>query len=576
MSHEADEPQGNDAIMNANARRLTGIEAFVNVLTAAGIDRIFGNPGTTELPLNDALAADHRLKYVLGIHEIPVVAMADGFAMASGQVAVVNVHIACGLGNAMGMLYNAHIEGTPLLLTAGQQDRRLALGEPVLWGQLTEVARPWTKWSYEVQRAEDVAAATRRALQIALTPPTGPVFLSLPVDVQTDAIESDDVPWAPAALSTRVRPDRRAVRRIVDCLQEARNPVILAGSRVAESGERQSFGEAPRAAELLVQLAEHLGCRVITEATSSHGRLPIDSAHPCYGGRLPLWSNEIRKLLEPHDTILAIGLDLFRTYIHDEPRDQPFAPDKTWLQIDGNAYQLGKNFPVDVGVLGDIEFALADLLAALPADAAADKGGRRKSPSHTIAAPDSDAELTPATLMSVVALALPDDAAVVEEAVTTHGNYLETHGVLRNPRRLFAHRGWALGWGIGCAIGVQLAWPDVKVLGLIGDGAAMYGIQGLWTAAKYRAPVVFLICNNRQYKILKDCSGRMPLDNFADHGYLGMDLDQPLIDFVALSESLGVRATRVQTAGQLRQALQDAFDDDRPCLIDAAVVESDS
>src|SRR5579871_941789 len=164
-------------------QNMTGIEAFLDILAGAGVKYVFGNPGTTELPLLDALTDDPRFQYILGVQEVPVVAMADGYALASRQLGVINVHISCGLGNAMGMLYNAHCEGAPLLLTAGQQDRRLRLEEPVLAGDMVSVARPWTKWAVEVQRAADIPTAVRRAIQTALTPPTGPVFLALPIDV---------------------------------------------------------------------------------------------------------------------------------------------------------------------------------------------------------------------------------------------------------------------------------------------------------------------------------------------------------------------------------------------------------
>jgi benzoylformate decarboxylase len=184
---------------------MTGIEAFLEMLASAGVRYIFGNPGTTELALNDALAGDARFQYILGLQEVPVVAMADGYAMASGSLGVANVHIACGLGNAMGMLYNAYCAGTPLLLTAGQQDRRLRIEEPVLAGDLVQVAQPWTKWCCEVQRVQDVPIAVRRAVQTALTPPTGPVFLALPLDVQIES--SDRFDLAPPHI-----PDRR-VRR---------------------------------------------------------------------------------------------------------------------------------------------------------------------------------------------------------------------------------------------------------------------------------------------------------------------------------------------------------------------------
>ena len=193
---------------------MRGIDAFLDLLHSAGVQYLFGNPGTTELPLTDALVGDDRFRYILGLQEVPVMAMADGFAMASRSLGVVNLHICCGLGNAMGMLYNAFREGTPLLVTAGQQDRRLMFEEPILWGQMVDVARPWTKWAVEVNRVEDLPSATRRAMQAALTPPTGPVFMSLPVDVQMAVAEHLDL--TPLRL-----PDRR-VRPPQDALDRAR------------------------------------------------------------------------------------------------------------------------------------------------------------------------------------------------------------------------------------------------------------------------------------------------------------------------------------------------------------------
>jgi benzoylformate decarboxylase len=562
---------------------MNGIQSFLEVLAAAKIDRIFGNPGTTELPLNDAIVADKRFEYVLGIHEIPVVSMADGYAMASGRPAVVNVHVACGLGNAMGMLYNAHIEGTPLLITAGQQDRRLAFNQPVLWGDLTAVTRPWTKWSYEIQRPEDIAPATRRALQIAMTPPTGPVFLSLPVDIQMAELPDDSTLFAPANIATRVRGDTQALRALAKSLSTARNPVILAGSRVTESGRGDTCG----APSQLASLAETLGATVYTEATSSHGRLPIDSSHALYGGRLPLWSNDLRSLLEPFDLVLVVGMNLFRLYIHEEGPDQPFDLKKQWAQIDCNADELGKNFPTQHAILGDITHLLADLRQSLAeigfsstdSEAKIEEAAQRRATEQTawdesLLKSWNDTPMSADVLMGCVCKTLPPGAVVVEEAVTTHGNRLEMMGLLQHAEHLFAHRGWALGWGIGCALGAQMAWPEKTVLALIGDGAALYGIQGLWSAARYQLPVVFVICNNRQYKILKDCTERMPLPRLREHGYIGMDLTEPDINFVKLSESLGVDARHIGSADEFCDALRDAYSTRRPCLLDVSIGHS--
>src|SRR5579872_130352 len=328
---------------------MTGIEAFLDVLAAAGVTHIFGNPGTTELPLNDALARDMRFQYVFGVHEVAVLSMADGYAMASGGLGVANVHSACGLGNAMGMLYNAWCEGTPLLLTAGQQDRRLRLGEPVLEADLVSVARTWTKWAAEVPRVEDMPIAVRRAVQTALTPPTGPVFLSLPLDVQMERADSLDL--SPPSLSDRrIRPPREALVRAADLLAQAERPAILAGSRVTEAD----------ACVELADVAERLGASVFAECSTAHGRVPMQADHPLYAGPLPLWSPDVRRLIEPYDCLLAVGANVLRLYIHREPA-RPIPEHVRVIHLDINVREIGKNYPVEVGLPGDPKAGLAEL-----------------------------------------------------------------------------------------------------------------------------------------------------------------------------------------------------------------------
>ncbi len=534
---------------------MQSIHSFLEILAAAGVSHLFGNPGTTELPLNEAVGRDPRFQYFLGLHEIPVVGMADGYAMASGRVGVCNLHVACGLGNAMGMLYNAHCEGTPLLVTAGQQDRRLRFGEPVLEGDLVSVARPWTKWACEVQRGADVPSAVRRAIQTALTPPTGPVFLSLPLDVQREELERPDLS-PPCVLDRGVRPAELALARAADRLAMARRPVILAGSRVTESG-----GSAA-----LARFAETWGAPVFADNTTAHGRLPMAADHPLYAGILPYWSPEIHARLAEFDVALAVGINLLRLYIH-KPPDRPLPEQLAIVQLDNDPWQIGKNYPVQVGLVGDPRCGLEELSQLVAARGTDDS---RRAAAQRIAwwtAQRSEAQaalraeiaaqpvsahgLTPLTLMNALARVLPGNAAVVEESITTHGNVLERLGVLSDPTGHFAHRGWALGWGLGCALGVKLAWPDRPVIGLLGDGAAMYGIQGLWTAARYRIPVTFVIANNREYRILKVCGQVLDMPDIARGDSPGLDLGRPAIDFVGLARSLGVAAHRVADADEL-------------------------
>ena len=556
-------------------RMKTGIQAFVDLLAEFGVKYLFGNPGTTELPLNDVLVQDRRLKYILGLQEVPVMAMADGYAMASGSLGVINLHISCGLGNALGILYNAYREGTPLLVTAGQQDRRLMFEEPILYGDMVSVAKPWTKWACEVTRADDIPSAVRRAAQVALTPPTGPVFLSLPVDVQMELC-SANVDFTPPRLpNSEVRPPREAVQQAAKLLRSAKNPAILSGSRVTE---RNAMAE-------LVAVAETLGAPVITESGTTHGRLAFPSDHPLNGQGLPLWSPEVRQRLAEYDVLLVVGMDLLRQYIYQEP-SRPIPEGTKLVQIDEDPWQLGKNYPLEVGLIGHTKVALAELQRELfdTMDAverldAAQRGFRhaerhaaiRTELERRVAAEKNIQPMTPLGLMGSLARILPPDVAVIEEAVTTTATTFERLGVLKNTTGYFGHRGWALGWGLGVAIGAKLAWPQRPVLALLGEGAAGYGIQGLWSAAKYRIPVVFVICNNAQYQILKICANTLQLPQAQQGAFEGLDLVEPEVDYLALARAYGVEARRISDPEELAAAVQHAFTLDRPMLFDVPI-----
>lgn len=553
----------------------TGIHAFLHLLAEFGVRHIFGNPGTTEMPLNDALVGDRRFQYILGLQEVPVMAMADGFAMASRQLGVVNLHISCGLGNALGMLYNAYREGTPLLVTAGQQDRRLMFEEPILWGQMVEVTRPWTKWACEVQRVQDLPGALRRAAQAALTPPSGPVFLSLPIDVQMEL--TGELDMSPIRLpDSRVRPPVEAIRAAADLLLSAENPAILAGSRVTE---RDAIAE-------LVAVAESLGAPVITESGTTHGRLAFPSNHPLNGQGLPLWSPEVRERLQAYDVLLVVGMDLLRQYIYFEP-SRPIPEHIKLVQIDEDPRQLGKNYVVEVGVIGDTKASLAELHELLgnesftPAQLVkirertarhvAWHGAAREKLQQEIESQRGIRPMTPLNLMDSLAKILPPDVAVIEEAVTTTNTTFERLGVLKNTTGYFGHRGWALGWGLGVALGAKLAWPQRPVLALLGEGAAAYGIQGLWSAARYKIPVAFVICNNAQYQILKLCGRSLSLPEAEKGQFEGVDLIGPELDYLSLARGFGVEAHRITEPAELTDRIAAAFRGDKPILFDVPI-----
>ena len=378
--------------------------------------------------------------------------------------------------------------------------------------------------------------------------------------------------YAPHIPDRRVRPPASALALAAARLATASHPAILAGSRVTEA----------EASSELVALAERLGVPVYADSGTSHGRLPMPADHPLYAGPLPLWSPEIHARLAPHDVLLAVGVDVFRLYIHKQP-ENPLPATTTLLHLDNDPWQIGKNVPVEVGLVGDPKAGLAELIelfqghqrSAMAEERLLAASARRSDDAQTIrdaaAADRHRRPMTSLAFMEALARAAPPGLAVVEEAITTTQNVFERLGVLRDPRGYFAHRGWALGWGIGAAMGVKLAWPDRPVLAIIGDGSAMYGIQGLWTAARHGIPVTFVVANNSQYKILKVCGDVLDLPGLSDPRCPGLDLGAPAIDFVGLAQSLGVAAERLDDPALLHERVAASLVSDRPRLFEVAV-----
>jgi len=276
---------------------MSGKRAFLDLLKQEGVRVMFGNPGTTELPLMDALAVDNEMRYVLGLQEAAVMAMADGYAQASGELAVVNLHVTPGLGNAMGMLYDAQKAASPILVTAGQHDQTFNATEPILWGDLPPIARPLVKWSSEVHRLEDLPRLVHRAAKTALAPPTGPVFLSLPGDVLQ--AEADIDLLAPTRVAPRLRGDRAAIDSAAALLADAKRPLIMAGDAVAQS----------RAHAELVELAELVGVSVYAELVPNSASFP--ASHPLFRGAMGRVTPAIREVLEQYDLLFSVGADLF-------------------------------------------------------------------------------------------------------------------------------------------------------------------------------------------------------------------------------------------------------------------------
>ncbi len=548
---------------------LSGKQAFLQILKQEGVECMFGNPGTTELPLMDGLAREPGIRYILALQESVAIAMADGYAHASGKLAAVNVHTSPGLGNAMGMLYDARMSGAPMLLTAGQHDQAMNLTEPILWSDLPPVARPYVKWSHEITRLEDLPRAVRRAVKTAHAHPTGPVFISLPVDVLNTERELDLL--ASTRVAPRIRGDAAAIDAAADLLVRARRPLLVAGDAVSQG---DALGE-------MAEVAELLGAPVYGECVPSTCSFPF--THPLYAGPFPRLGPPIRNLLMGHDLLFSVGGDLFTLSL---PSDvEPMPEGLIVVHMDTDPWQLGKNYPAKVAILGDPKATLPDLAEALrkrlgpavlkeragkvaelaAAHAAATEKMRAKARAEVQTSP-----ISPLALVGAVADAVPDDAIVVDESISS------SHGV-RNLFRAQDHqsfyglRGGGIGWGLPATLGVKLAQPGRPVVGLIGDGSAMYTIQALWTASHDSIPCVYVIFNNASYRILKQRTLALKGFSAEDDQYVGMDLVSPRIDYVGMAKALGVPGEMVEKGVDIGAAVKRGLASGGPYLVDVHI-----
>jgi benzoylformate decarboxylase len=545
---------------------MSGKRAFLDLLKQEGVEVMFGNPGTTELPLMDALATENELRYLLGLQEAAVMAMADGYAQAAGKLAVANFHVAPGLGNAMGMLYDAQKAAAPILVTAGQQDNDYLATEPILSADLPVLARPLVKWSAQVERLADLPRLIHRAAKTALAPPTGPVFLSLPGDVLKGSGEVEML--KPTRVAPRLRGDAAAVAAAAALLAQARRPLIMAGDAVAQSHAHAE----------LVELAELLGAPVYCEFVPNTASFP--SSHPLFRGQMIRTAPAVRKILDDYDLLFSVGADLFTLSL---PSDvDPMPGGITLIHLDLDPWEIGKNYPAEVGILGDPKATLPELTAAVLARMSSGARGaareRLKTASDASLAERnslvakarslaSQTPIQPLALLHAIGEMLPKDAVVIEEALSSAPGIRQ---LIRSddPQSYFGLRGGGIGWGLPAALGVKVALPDRPVVAIIGDGSALYTFQALWTAAHYRIAVIWVILNNTSYRILKQRLHAMRGHAEQTDTYVGMELIDPAIDFVALARSFGVEAARARTVHEATDLIAQGIKGNSPLLID--------
>lgn len=550
-----------------NERR--GAAILLEVLRSEGARYIFGNPGTTELPLIDALVDAPDIGYVWALQEASAVAMADGYAQAAGRPGVLNLHTAGGLGHGFGNLLNASVSGTPLVVTAGQQDSRHTLTDPLLYGDLVSIATPAVKWAKEVTRADQIPVLVRRAFHDCQTAPTGPVFLSFPMDVmeETTTVGIGEVSTI----------DRSAVAGSLDRLAEYLAAVppgklaIIAGDEISVSN----------AAPETVLLADALGAPVYGSSWPAH--IPFPTAHPLWLGNLPTKANEIAQKLQAYDAVFALGGKSLITILYTEGSAVPSGLQVFQLSVD--ARDLGRTYSTKLAVVGDIRASLRALLPLLSLKiggrreayvafrkaAEREQQVRRRQLETAADAEMDEALITPLVAGREMARAIGPEIAIVDEAPATLGA-LRAFLSTASTRQYSFSRGGALGWGMPAAVGFSLGIDRAPVVSIVGDGAALYSPQALWTAAHEKLPVTFVVINNREYNILKKFMRSQP--HYASrraNRFIAMDIVDPAIDFLALAASMGLPARRIRRAVDIAAALGAAIASGVPNLIEIPI-----
>jgi len=547
---------------------MSGRQAIMEIFQAQGVQYIFGNPGTTELGFVDILQDYPKLQYIMCLHEGVAMGAAHMYANASGQTGVVNLHVAPGLGNALGMLYNATMGKMPLVVTAGQQDSRMLVREPLLAYDLVSMAQPLVKWAVQLQHVEEIPVIVPRAFKVAQDAPRGPVFIALPsnvIDQQADL----RLP-GPSTAYRRNRPDPAGIAAAAALLASAQHPVIICGDGVAAS---QAQAE-------LVQIAEQLGAQVWN--TVLFGAFNFPNTHPQYRGELPGEHAAIRRALGAADVVLAVGAELFDEVFYTA--DAPLPEGCALIQVDNAAWSIGKNLTPTLSLLADPKLALQELAEVVVpslSETAQQQAAQRRAAMAVQKQQEYERQerriqehwdstpIAPARLMAALRVCLPANTVLFNEAITATSDLLRTIP-LEQPGSIFGNHGGGIGQGLPGALGVKLAYPDRPVVALVGDGSSMYSVQSFWTAAHHRIPVIYIILSNRTYRILKFNMNRYrhTLDIPAGRPFTHLDLTNPALDFVEIAHGMGVAGKRITRPEEIQPAVTEALEMEAPYVVE--------
>ncbi|MBV9450803.1 MAG: thiamine pyrophosphate-binding protein [Streptosporangiaceae bacterium] len=525
--------------------------AIFEQFAADGFTKMFGNPGTVEQGFLDVLEQREDIEYVLTLQESVAIGIADGYARALNRPGLIQLHAGVGLGNGIGMLYQAMRGHTPLLVVAGDAGVRYDAMNAQMSADLVSMAQPVTKWATRVLHPGSVLRVLRRAVKVAMTVPRGPVFVGLPMDV-LDADTSE--PAVPTVIPSQdVVPSAADLDRAASALQAARDPIVLIGDGVSDTGAQAE----------LTRVAELLGAPVWG---ADSAEMNMDTTHPLYRGQLGhMFGASSQARVQDADVVLIVG-----TYVFPEVfplLDSPFRKDVRLIHIDLDVNEIAKNFPVDIPLAANPKPTLAALAERL-----SDHGRLMAAELHSIRS-QRNQQPPDGTLIELFTAELakqaPADLVVFDEALTA-SPAVTRFLPARVPGSYHATRGGSMGVGIPGAIGIKLARPEAEVVGFTGDGGIMYTEQALWTAARLGVAAKFVVCNNHRYRLLDQNIDQYWRERgIPGHGYpSGFDLSKPEIDFAALAAAHGVPGLRVDKTDQIESAIEQMLAADGPFLID--------
>lgn len=558
---------------DSQSKERTAAQAYLEVAAAHGVDYVFGLPGTSGQEFIGTIADQEKIRFILALHETCVVSMADGFARVSGQPTLAQVSTLPGTANAVGALYDAYRDRSPVIVTSTHVDTRIVGRDSHTEGKdLVEMTKQFTKWSAEVHRSDRIPEILNRAFKVAATPPTGPVYLSLPSNLLGESIAVQNPAVERSRVVPRLAGDPEALKDAAQRLAAAKRPLIVAGSGVAKAG----------AIAELVKLAELVGAPVVMEPRYSFLSFPTDhpqsfqipERQPSFS--LPMWG-------EP-DLILAIGCRLIREYRYlPEP---VMKPETRCIHIEEDPWEIGKVFPVDLGIVADAKSALTVLVEMFPKFAGASTNRSERLECIRKAKEQVNGELesrvapgwdgTPinaARLARTLDNLVERDALIVNESPTSK-DILMANLKFSSGRSYFSNSsGGYLGWGLGAAIGATLASPGRRVVACLGDGSSMFGIQGLWTLAKYRVPLVVIVFNNRAYMAVKN-QFRGPENRIRVAAEMGAELVGPELNFARLAETFGIFGQRVERPDEIEPAIKKALEQNGPALVDVVITQN--